>query len=335
MRSLILIALVVTSLNSWSQTLTGSWYGIADPEKQGINNNYLTELILRQKGTEVEGVFGYYFRTGYQSYYVRGTFNPKTRQVTIKDIPVTYFKNLDIDGVECPMDLVATLLVSQVKSTLKGSFLTHTKYKYTCPELRVSYSLDINEKNQDSLIRHNSNVKKFWQPRQEELVVNTQDLTPSVQPKTEARTGDTASKVPVSATELAEKEKKAEFAKVKQSFDKRKNLMMDQVEVESDSIRVSFYDNGDIDGDSISVFINKFPVLTHQPLSAKALNLYLALDRNHDSYEISMFAENLGLYPPNTALMIITDGDKTHEVFLSSSLTQNAAVKIKRKSKPN
>jgi hypothetical protein len=44
-----------------------------------------------------------------------------------------------------------------------------------------------------------------------------------------------------------------------------------------------------------------------------------------------MFAENLGKFPPNTALMIFFDGEKRHEVYLSSSLTQNATVRIRRK----
>ncbi|MGZ8510392.1 MAG: hypothetical protein ACXWWA_08455, partial [Chitinophagaceae bacterium] len=49
--------------------------------------------------------------------------------------------------------------------------------------------------------------------------------------------------------------------------------------------------------------------------------------------ELSMFADNLGDIPPNTALMIITDGDKQHEIRLSSSLEQNATIRIKKKKK--
>jgi hypothetical protein len=44
-----------------------------------------------------------------------------------------------------------------------------------------------------------------------------------------------------------------------------------------------------------------------------------------------MFADNLGTIPPNTALMIVTDGDKQHEIRLSSSFEKNATIRIRRK----
>jgi len=52
-----------------------------------------------------------------------------------------------------------------------------------------------------------------------------------------------------------------------------------------------------------------------------------------DVNEISMFADNLGRIPPNTALMIVSDGINRYELYLSSSLTQNGAVRLKRKKK--
>jgi hypothetical protein len=42
-----------------------------------------------------------------------------------------------------------------------------------------------------------------------------------------------------------------------------------------------------------------------------------------------MFAENLGKYPPNTALMVISDGDKRYETFLSSDFKGNATIRLK------
>ncbi|MDE3250145.1 MAG: hypothetical protein KGO82_15905 [Bacteroidota bacterium] len=335
----ILIAVCFFTAPVFGQTVTGSWYGLADPSAKGANaNNYLTELIIKQKGNEVEGVFGYYFRSGYQSYYVRGTYNPATRSLTIKNIPVTYYKSRDIDGIDCPMDLRATLMVSKVKSTLSGSFVSQEKYKYTCPELSFRYTLDVNEKNQDSLIRSNaSNTKKYWKPRAEELVISAKEVsTPDAMAErmVSRETNDSAGKhstIDSTAFKLAEAAKKKELEKLVTAFSARKNILNSEIEIESDSVRISFYDNGDIDGDSIAVFINKVPVLSHQPLSERALNMYLAMDSAHAITEISMYAENLGKFPPNTALMVVADGEKHHEVFLSSSLTQNAVVRLKKR----
>jgi hypothetical protein len=39
-----------------------------------------------------------------------------------------------------------------------------------------------------------------------------------------------------------------------------------------------------------------------------------------------MYAENLGSIPPNTALMIVRDGNKRYEVRMESSLTKSGTV---------
>ncbi|HZE85028.1 MAG TPA: hypothetical protein VE035_12015, partial [Puia sp.] len=70
--------------------VSGSWYGRADVDVTGLHNNYLTELVIKQKGTKVDGIFGYYFKDKYQSFFIHGRYNPKTREITIMNIPVIY-----------------------------------------------------------------------------------------------------------------------------------------------------------------------------------------------------------------------------------------------------
>ena len=114
-------------------------------------------------------------------------------------------------------------------------------------------------------------------------------------------------------------------------FTRRKSVITHEVEVESDSIRVEVYDNGEIDGEIISVFYNQQLILNSQKLTHRSIRINLVLDPAKSSNEISMFAENLGLIPPNTALMVITDGKNKFEVPVSSSLERNATISIKRK----
>ena len=302
-----------------AQSISGSWYGKADAVTTGNNisgnNNYLTELIIKQKGDEIEGIFGYYFRDGYKSYFIRGKIDKKSRKFTIKRIPLTYFRSPTIDGVDCMMDFYGTIIASKVQTTIMGLLATDPKYSYTCPEIKVIYTLDNNEYGQDSLIK-NSIARKIWAPRLDDIVVNNEPVinpTPAVK--------DTIAVENLPIKELI------------QSFEKRTTIISKEIEIESDSVRISFYDNGDIDGDSISVFLNKVPVITKQEITAQALNIYIKLDSKRDINEVSMFAENLGKFPPNTALMVINDGEKRHEIYLSSSLTQNASVRLKRKKK--
>lgn len=68
-------------------------------------------------------------------------------------------------------------------------------------------------------------------------------------------------------------------------------------------MRVDFYDNGEIDGDIISVFYNQKLIMFNQKLTHRSIHIDLLLDSTRVINEVSMFAESLGLIPPNTALM--------------------------------
>lgn len=319
-KSAFLLSVLLASLAGYSQSVTGSWYGRADVNSSAGSNNYLTELILKQKGDEVEGVFGYYFKDSYQSFFVRGTYDKNTREVIIRNLPMLYYKGSTINGIECPMNFKGILLVSAVSSSLKGSFYSDDKYKYTCPELRVNFAIDQSETSTDSALKSMVVGKKIWKPQQEDFIV-----TDAVNEKPVTINADAVN------NSAALKLKAAEEKKLVEKLEKRSNIYSKDIEIIGDSVRLSFYDNGDIDGDIISVFLNKSPVLTRQELTARALNIYLALDSTREFNEISMLAENLGKYPPNTALLVVSDGINRHEIYLSSSLTQNAVIRIRKK----
>lgn len=302
--------------------MAGSWYGKADVVLDGTFNNYLTELVIKQKGNKVEGIFGYYFRNGYQSFYVKGTYDPQTRQISIPDIPVVFYKANSIDGVTCNMSFEGTLRVSKVGSFVRGAFSSDSKYKYTCPELRVLFS-------QDSLVEKDSIInsgmaKKLWQPTIEDVVVVDDADGPDIK---NAVTSNGLSRPTIVSPTIDTKS-------LTNRFKQRQTVVTNELAVSSDSIRISFYDNGDIDGDSISVFLNGNPVLEKQMISAKALTVYIKLDPTKEFNDLAMFAENLGRIPPNTALMVVYDGDTPQEVFLTSNLQQNGSVRIRQRKIP-
>ena len=321
MHRILLVSLLIVTLQAGAQTMGGSWYGKADVVMDGTFNNYLTELVIKQKGNKVEGIFGYYFRTGYQSFYVKGPYDPKTRRVSIPDIPVVFYKANSIDGVTCNMSFEGTLRVSKVGSFVRGNFMSDGKYKYLCPELRVLFSLDsLVEK--DSVI-NDGVAKKLWQPSVEDVVVEDDGDGPDIK---NAVTSAGLSRPPVNI-------KPTDLSSLTNRFKQRQSVVTNELEVASDSVRISFYDNGDIDGDSISVFLNGNPVLEKQMISAKATTIYVKLDPTRAYNDIAMFAENLGRIPPNTALMVVYDGDTPQEVFLTSNYSQNGSVRIRQKKK--
>ncbi len=111
----------------------------------------------------------------------------------------------------------------------------------------------------------------------------------------------------------------------------RENKLATTVIVDSKEINIEFYDNGEIDNDSISVYLDNKLVINNERLSTKPITLNLKFDEQNNFYELITVAENLGDIPPNTALMVINYGRKREEVFLTSDDRKNAKVIIKYK----
>ncbi len=321
MRCLLLISLMALTICAGAQTsttsTTGSWYGKADVVLDGTFNNYLTQLIVKQNGNKVEGIFGYYFRNGYQSFFVKGTYDPKTRQIRIPEMPVTFYKSNSIDGVTCNMAFEGTLRVSKVGSFIRGAFVSDAQHRYTCPELRVLFSLDSLVEQEEEVT--NAVAKQLWQPSVEDKIVIDGADGPEIR-----SAAPNSEKTTIKGPDV-------NYKSLVTRFKQRQTVITNDVAVSGDSIRVSFYDNGDVDGDTISVFLNGAPVVEKQMISAKATTIYVKLDPTKEFNDIAMFAENLGRIPPNTALMVVYDGNNTQEVFLTSNLQQNGTVRIRRK----
>ncbi|HQW85427.1 MAG TPA: hypothetical protein PK987_13225, partial [Ferruginibacter sp.] len=107
---------------------------------------------------------------------------------------------------------------------------------------------------------------------------------------------------------------------------KRKNSEQSHLEVTTRNINLKVYDNAIVDADTVSIYYNGKLLLSHQPLTEKAINIDLVLDDKQTRHEIILFAENLGSIPPNTALVVITAADKRYELFASASLQENAVL---------
>lgn len=109
----------------------------------------------------------------------------------------------------------------------------------------------------------------------------------------------------------------------------RKNELFKTITTSQKRIQVTFYDNGEIDGDTISIFNNAKLVAAKQGLSAKPITVVIELDEVNAQQDVIMVAENLGRIPPNTALMIVEAGGQRYTVSLTSTEQKNAMVRFK------
>ena len=111
----------------------------------------------------------------------------------------------------------------------------------------------------------------------------------------------------------------------------RENIVTDKVSMDTGEVVVEFYDNGEIDGDIITVIHNKAIALSYAGLTDKPLRFSFHIDAQNPYHEIVMYAENQGRIPPNTALMIVTYGNQRKQVFLSADDKKSAVVLLELK----
>ncbi len=108
----------------------------------------------------------------------------------------------------------------------------------------------------------------------------------------------------------------------------RSNPLIKTITTNFPDITIELYDNGEIDGDTITVYDNNKVIAWKKGLTDKPITLNIKADANTPSHELVMVADNLGSIPPNTALMVVTTGGKRYQVFISSDTQKNAKVVI-------
>jgi hypothetical protein len=113
-------------------------------------------------------------------------------------------------------------------------------------------------------------------------------------------------------------------------FKTRKDSLELVVPHHADTARLEFYDNGIVDHDRISLFLGDSLVLKNYELLAEPRIMRIDLNKNKIENVLSLYAENEGDIPPNTALMVIYVDDQRYEVRLSSDMKTNARVIFKK-----
>jgi len=104
-----------------------------------------------------------------------------------------------------------------------------------------------------------------------------------------------------------------------------------EIEVYNQIVQVSISDYEEVDGDRVSIFMNREVVEKNVVVRRNSYTFSLALNANYITNELSILAENLGKIPPNTSLIVIKDGDIEHKVYISSDLRNTAAIYLKYK----
>jgi hypothetical protein len=113
-----------------------------------------------------------------------------------------------------------------------------------------------------------------------------------------------------------------------QLYVSRKKINQGEIPIAGDSIELNFYDNAEVDGDSISVFLNGKLLFNHVMLNTTAYTYKIATEGLADGSELTMVAENLGTIPPNTALMLAFVEGQRYSARIESTEKTSGVIKL-------
>jgi hypothetical protein len=115
------------------------------------------------------------------------------------------------------------------------------------------------------------------------------------------------------------------------AFNSRKKVIQTEIPVAGDSLELRFYDNAEVDGDSISLFLNGVALFQHVKLEGKAYIFKIPVKDLPAISELTMVAENLGAIPPNTAYMEAIVDMQRYSARLESTEVTSGVVRLVKK----
>ncbi|HMO63137.1 MAG TPA: hypothetical protein PKC39_13180 [Ferruginibacter sp.] len=110
----------------------------------------------------------------------------------------------------------------------------------------------------------------------------------------------------------------------------RHTAIQKTISVKADAVKILLKDDGEVDGDIITVFDNGKIIVHKLLLTATPYEINLDLPPDGKRHLIEIVAENEGLVPPNTAYVLVIAGEERVEVKTSADRLSNAAVIIQR-----
>ncbi len=350
-RIFILLIFIAACTFSNAQKINGQWRGYFDSKGDiglftGGNTEYVLEIEI--DGSDVTGSSYTYFEN--RKYYVicslSGTYNKKDKKITVTET-ARVKGSTPKDWSDCLQTHILYYQKEEGKELLVGNWktapgqLSDCGVGFTTLSRRVLSNTNVtfNKNSRTPVTKPNTEVKI------PDLTDKNKNNTPPVVKTTPVKPkpiitppvikNDSPKKTETPPTVTAPVIKKETELKIddQSSFEKRNNTVIKTIEIDKETFKVDLYDNGDIDGDSISLFFNGRLLLSHKRLGDKALSLTLTIDDNRSVNELVMYAENLGEIPPNTALMVVTDGDNRYEVRIASDLQKSGTIRFVHKPK--
>lgn len=358
------LCLFVISLSGSAQDLTGIWRGYFVTESF---DHYKFEVQIRQTGNSVSGVsYSYLSTVFYGKASLTGSYNKAGKKVLIQEIRTvelrmaggsqacimkcsfeysrsgkeeflegTYTSKFEKDGVmnkqgdNCGGGKVYLRRVTEsdfyIEPFLRGKVKKGPVYENQAPVKKSPVTKPLPPSplvSKPPVKKDSAQLSKKVTPKKEVIVNKTPEKKTPKDPVTTA--------VPEKTEPVLQKTKPAApLTPAPPVIRDRANELVKTLTISSNKVTVKLYDNGEVDGDTISVYLDNKLVLSEKRLTAAPLVLQFEMDEENDIHELTMVAENLGTIPPNTSLMIVEAGAKRFEVRITSTEQKNAVVRFR------
>ena len=322
--------------------ITGVWKGKINKKK--------AEVKLIQKGDSLVGTCYYYeSETNYRRYSIKGYFDPNTHEGIWWDDQlleektgklslntpgkIPYLSSADFN---CPgsdkMLLEGDAALKNKRESIQGPVLLEKTNETLFPDewdfIIENYTLGAND---PYYIDSVSSIAST--PVIVPLEKTTQQVEKTVENKEPVKVNDRVVNVdPVRVEPVQKTEQKLTVKKtIEEEFKIREKIIATDIPITGDSIELSFYDNAEIDGDSISLFLNNKLIFQHIRLTDAAYTIKLPVNELNENNELVMVAENLGTIPPNTSYMLAIVDNKRYEAMLKSTEESSAVIKLTKR----
>lgn len=321
-----------------AQNFKGQWKGsFSDGSNPAVNwagNDCDYVLDIETHGGDVSGYSYTYFTAGGKKYYticeIAGTINKQSHYIEVRETK-RIKTNVPFNIRNCLQVHKLTYFKQGENETLEGNWIP-------VPQSEGDCGFGITKLNRRTLSAsypgYQKSIAAEKSPAKTSPVTKTVPKSPvkkapsvaKTQPKTNTETVLKKSDIPKELSIDSSPSSIKPILNNNIDYRKRSRNLMKTITVTNKTIKIDLYDNGEIDGDSISLFFNDKLVLSNQRLSDKAVSLTLNINDNPEVNELIMYAENLGTIPPNTALMVVTDGKMRYEVRIDSDLNKSGVI---------
>src|SRR5687768_17526185 len=363
-----LLLFVATSLLTQAQDLTGIWRGSFNSSDKiysalNIYDRYKFEVQIddRLNKTFTGVTYSYKTTVFYGKATVNGTVNPKTGKVMLQELKIVELK-MQGGSEACIMTCFLQYSKNGDEEFLEGKYSSYNEKdssfcgKGTVILRKVATSDFYKEpflvKREEELARKRNATRaqrrnpppviaKAPEPQKTKTKIADKPVATTrpgnntaekiEQPKATPPTPEkTSPKIANVETAPADPEiKRSEPVVLPKPLATRSNEVIRTLTFGTNEITINLYDNGTIDHDTISIYLDKKLVVSKQMLTTLPITVKLKLDDNNPVHELIMVAENLGDIPPNTSLMVVKAADKQYEVRITSTEQKNAVILFK------